>query len=210
MHPRLRRARGAGLWALAWVVWTLGAQWLSGMTGGWQFARDAYRAGAWWQLLTSQWVHFGFAHAAVNALALVVLLLVFQALVPGRSQALALLGGYAGVALVLAMDPACAVYAGASGALHGLLAGNAVNLLFTRQLQAGAGARSRVLGIVLLFGLSLKLLVQQWMGDPSAAGWLGFSTYHPAHAAGTLGGLLAVVLAQAVAGRSAAGPTGGK
>jgi rhomboid family GlyGly-CTERM serine protease len=198
------------LWAFAWVLWTLGAQWLSGMTGGWQFVRDAYRAGARWQLLTSQWVHFGFAHAAVNALALVVMLLAFQALVPGRRQALALLGGYAGVALVLAMDPACATYAGASGALHGMLAGNAVSLLSARQSQAEAGTRSRVLGVALLFGLSVKLLVQQWVGDPSAAGWLGFPTYHPAHAAGSLGGLLAVVLAQAVAGRRAAGPVGGQ
>ncbi len=190
-----------GLWSLAFVVVTLGVQWLPGAAQHWQFERAAWAAGAWWQLLTAQWVHLGNMHAAANALGMVVLLRVFQGLVSGHMLALALLGGYAGVALVLMLDPNCAVYAGASGALHGLLAGSACAMLTAPPPQPAPMTRQRmhILGCCVLLGLAAKLLVQHFDGSPSAADWLGFAIYYPAHEAGALGGVVAVLAAVLVA-----------
>lgn len=186
---------GAALWSLVFVALTLGLQWLPGAAQQWQFVRTAYLDGAWWQLVTAQWVHMGSLHAAVNALGMLVLLRAFQGLVPGRLQVLALLGGYAGVAAVLALDPHCTVYAGASGALHGLLAGSACALLASplQPLQPPlTRQRLHILACCILLGLAVKLLVQHFDASPSANGWLGFATYYPAHEAGALGGFVAV------------------
>lgn len=209
---------GARLWSLAFVALTLGLQWLPGAAQQWQFVRPAYVDGAWWQLFTAQWVHMGTLHAAVNALGMLVLLRVFQGLVPGRLQALALLGGYAGVAAVLAMDPHCTVYAGASGALHGLLAGSACALLASPPQLPFTRQRMHILACCILLVLAAKLLVQHFDASPSAIGWLGFATYYPAHEAGALGGLVAVALgalilpsvARALRRRRPAGPGAGR
>lgn len=164
----------------------------------WQFDRVAYDGGAWWLVLTSQWVHFGWLHAGANVLAAVVLLLAFRGLVEGRVQWAALLGGYVGVGVVLVLDTSCAYYAGASGALHGLLAGSGLGLLLSApQHPATSRARSRSVGVLLLIGVAVKLALQRWNGDPLAPGWLGIATYFPAHEAGAVGGLLSVLLAHA-------------
>lgn len=161
----------------------------------WQFDRVAYDSGAWWLVLTAQWVHFGWLHAGANVLAAVVLLLAFRGLVLGRVQWAALLGGYVGVAVVLVLDTSCAYYAGASGALHGLLAGSALGLLLgTPQHPTTSRARSRSVGVLLLIVLAVKLALQRWNGDPLAPLWLGIATYFPAHEAGAVGGLLSVLL----------------
>jgi rhomboid family GlyGly-CTERM serine protease len=159
------------------------------------FVRAEFLAGAWWQLLTAQWVHVSWLHAAVNLVGLGVLLITFNGWVAKRVLAVALLGGYLGVAVVLALDAGCAWYAGASGALHGLLAGAALALVLDDHPGA-KGGRLRYLGWSLLGGLALKLLWQHGLGD--APGWLGFATYTPAHEAGALGGLLAVLALHAV------------
>lgn len=191
----------ARLWSLAFVAVTMALQWLPGAAQHWQFGRTAWAAGAWWQLLTAQWVHLSNLHAVANALGMVVLLRAFQGLVGGRWQALALLGGYAGVAVVLVLDANCTAYAGASGALHGLLAGSACAMLTSPPLQTAPMRRQRMhmLACCVLLGLAAKLLVQHFDAPPSAAGWLGFSTYVPAHEAGALGGVVAVLVAVLVA-----------
>jgi rhomboid family GlyGly-CTERM serine protease len=148
------------------------------------FVRTEFAAGAWWQLVSAQWVHLSWPHAGVNLLGLLVLLVVFHGLVPSRLQLIAFVGGHVGVAAVLALDANCAYYAGASGALHGLLAGCALCLI----LQA------RKLGWAVLAGLFTKLVWQHTTGDATAPGWLGFATYYPAHEAGAVGGLAAVAL----------------
>lgn len=198
-------ARAAG-WALGFALCTLGAQALSDATGSWRFVRTAYAAGAWWQLLTAQWVHLGYAHAVANVTGMLVLLLGFRTLLAGRLQGLALLGGYVGVALVLALDLDCAHYAGASGALHGLLAGNALSLLWVELDAPLARNRARAVGGVLLLGLALKLLAQHFGADASAPGWLGFVVYVPAHEAGAAGGLVAALLARLARRRRPAHP----
>jgi rhomboid family GlyGly-CTERM serine protease len=193
-------------WALAFVVVTLGAQWWPGLAASWQFERNAYAAGAWWQLLTAQWVHMGNLHAAVNAMGFAVLVLAFQQLIAGSTQSLALLGGYTGVALALTLDAHCARYAGASGALHGLLAGSALALLLPGPQVAGWRTRAGRVGGLVLLGLAIKLVVQHGGANPPTPGWLGFATYYPAHEAGAVGGLVAVLLAHRLRWRRAADP----
>lgn len=212
LNPNWRNAvpwrAGAPWWALVLVVLTLMAQGWPGVPQSWQFDRDAYAGGAWWQLLTAQWVHWSNLHAGVNAMGFAVLLLALRRLVAGRVQAVALLGGYVGVALVIALDANCARYAGASGALHGLLAGSALALLLQAQ-QPAAGPRAPVqwLGGLVLLGLVIKLVVQHGGATPASPGWLGFATYYPAHEAGAAGGLVSVLLVSALRGRQlAAGP----
>ena len=195
--------RGAALWwALGFITVTLGLQWLPGVAQSWRFERSAYGSGAWWQLLAAQFVHWNNLHAAVNALGFTVLLLAFQKLVAGPLQALALLGGYAGVAVVVALDANCAQYAGASGALHGLLAGSALALLLPvttpSRSMVDSHTRTQWLGGLILLGLAIKLWVQHDGGGAQSPGWLGFATYYPAHEAGTAGGLVAVLSALAL------------
>ena len=201
-HQGSRWTGAAGLWSLAFVAMTLGLQWLPGAAAHWQFERTAWAGGAWWQVLTAQWVHLGTLHAATNALGLVILLRVFRGWVSGRLQALALLGGNAGVAVVLALDANCGFYAGASGALHGLMAGSACALLTAQPPQPTPIPRQRlhILAGCVLLGLAAKLLVQHFGTTPAMPGWLGFATYYPAHEAGALGGVLAV-LGAALVGR---------
>lgn len=181
------------------------AQIASDTYGGWRFDRAAYQAGAWWQLLTSQWVHFGFMHAALNAVCLVAMVLTFQGLVRARVQGIALVGGAIGVAVIIAMDPACRYYAGASGALHGLWAGCAVALAVFTPSASGRFHAGRVLGVTMLVALGIKLYLQAGAGNVGVSGLSGggdFSAlvlgsvpvYTPAHEAGVAGGGLAVLV----------------
>ncbi len=193
------RAR-AWLWpgVAVFVLGTLVAQWLSAQTsGGGMFVRTAYAAGAWWQLLSGQWVHFGYLHALANAAAAVVVALTLQGWVSPHRLGLALLGGYAGVAAALAWDSHCAVYAGASGALHGMLAGGALALWLSPSTTVTRSHpwQGRLLAAALLVGLGIKMLVQHLLAAPGEPGWLGIATYYPAHEAGASGGMVALLLA---------------
>ena len=165
------------------------------------FVRTEFAAGAWWQLVSAQWVHLSWLHAGVNLLGLVVVLVAFHGLVPLRLQGIALVGGHIGVAMVLALDRDCAYYAGASGALHGLLAGCALCLILAPSRIAPRRLRTRWLGWMVLAGLTLKLVWQHAVGDAATVGWLGLVTYYPAHTAGALGGLMAIALARGLRAR---------
>lgn len=198
------------LWlAFVFVLLTLGLQWWPGASDLLLFERASYERGAVWQLLTSQWVHLSRWHAAGNALALLLIVFASGFWLRWPLQMLALCGGYAGVALVLALDPDCSYYAGASGALHGLLAGNAVALAWLAQptnLPAGKHGPAphlpalrwmRPLAIMVLGLLALKLWLQA--ADSLAAPLVewGFPVYFPAHIAGSLGGVGLVLVALA-------------
>ena len=193
--------------ALIFVAVTLGVQLMPGLSDLWRFSRPAFEAGAWWQLVTAQWVHVNMQHAVVNAAAMVLMLLAFDQLVGWRIQAVSFLGGYLGVAIAITVDPGCISYAGVSGALHGLLAGNALGVLVGPSNQARATAARkdsmswhrvaiRALVLVVLLILAVKLWLQQATSADAPVGWLGFVTYYPAHEAGTVGGLVAALLAK--------------
>ena len=195
--------------ALIFVAVTLGVQLMPGLSDLWRFSRPAFEAGAWWQLVTSQWVHVSMPHAVVNAAAMVLMLLAFDQLVGWRIQAVSLLGGYLGVAITIAVDPGCISYAGVSGALHGLLAGNALSVLVDRANRAtttvaakdsliGRHIPIRVMALVTLLILAIKLWFQHSAAAVAPVGWLGFTTYYPAHEAGSLGGLIATATMSAL------------
>jgi rhomboid family GlyGly-CTERM serine protease len=154
------------------------------------FVRAEFLAGAWWQLLTAQWVHLSWAHGLANAVGFAALLVAFWGHVAPRWLVAAAVGGQLGVAVVLALDTHCAWYAGASGALHGLAAGAALALLLQRPSQTIGRLPPSWLGAGVLAGLAIKLVWQH--GTGAQPGWLGFPTYTPAHEAGALGGLVAV------------------
>lgn len=200
--------------AALFVLFTLGLELWPGASELLRFDRVSYERGAVWQLLSSQWVHLSRWHAAGNAFALVVIVFASGFWLRWPLQLLALCGGYAGVALVLALDPDCSYYAGASGALHGLLAGNAVAIAWlARPLKQPAGKPSlatdvrpsRRMGraaIAVLGLIAFKLWLQAvGLREAPLAGW-GFPVYHAAHIAGALGGMglvLAVLSARALA-----------
>jgi rhomboid family GlyGly-CTERM serine protease len=199
--------------SLAWfvlvlVALTLGLQMWPAAAAPLRFSRTAYESGAWWQLLTSQWVHLSGLHAAVNAMALLLIASACSRFVRIHDQIVGLAGGCIGVALVLAFDPDCAYYAGASGALHGLLAGNAVHMLWgwertnwPSQAQAAAGrssALARGVAVVILGAMALKLWVQGSAKALAGESWLGLPVYHPAHEAGMAGGVILVLLVLAL------------
>lgn len=162
-----------------------------------RFTRLTYAHGAPWQLLTSQLVHLNWLHAWGNALALGVTLLGWNAWVRLHDQGLALGGGMLGVALVLALDPQCTYYAGLSGALYGLWAGNAVTLLGNskrpvHQTPFKAGGHALAWQRLGAIGIVLVLLIRLWWqgrgGPDTSTTWLQAPIYRPAHIAGLAGG----------------------
>jgi membrane associated rhomboid family serine protease len=189
--------------AAFFVLITLGLQFWPGASDALRFSRLSYEQGAFWQLLTSQWVHLSPWHAAGNAFAFAAIVLASGFWIRWPFQLLALCGGYAGVAAVVALDPNCSYYAGASGALHGLLAGNAMGLVWVgRPLgwaalpvnDVQATRLTRLAATAVLSILALKLYLQAGSTQEGAIiGW-GFPVYHPAHVAGALGGLSLVLL----------------
>ena len=173
-----------------------------------RFERSAFDRGVLWPLLTSQLVHLSIAHAALNALALTLSLLVWSRWISLRRQLMALAGGALGVALLLAFDTDASYYAGLSGALHGLWAGNAIMLMAPQRSGVseeperdvrtvrtvavpclrGVG-RQRMTAVILAV-LVIKLWVQGGDSPESLSGWLQLPVYRPAHWAGLIGGML--------------------
>jgi rhomboid family GlyGly-CTERM serine protease len=164
----------------------IAAQAFQPVAGAWQFERQAWTQGAWWQLFSAQWVHLDWFHLALNAAACVIGVPWLARRVPGLTVGIAYLGGLAGVAAVLWADATCAYYAGASGALHGVVVGSAVAVLCRPH-----GLRTRWAGGLLVL-VAAKLGLQAMGAD--AHDLAGFPIYQPAHWAGALGGGLAVAL----------------
>lgn len=155
-----------------------------------RWVRVQFLEGAVWQLLSAQLVHWGWLHAWLNGVALLLLLYALAPWLAARVLALAGLGGTLGVAAVLLLDAQCARYAGASGALHGLWAG-AAWALWRKPGPPGACR----LGAAMLVALLVKLAVQR-LADGATWGLLaGMTVYLPAHEAGAVGGWAAVALA---------------
>lgn len=201
--------RGAVAFAVGFVLWTLAAQAWSDYIANLRYDLGGFEAGAFWTLLTAQWVHFGSAHAALNVAMLVLMVLALHEWVRLRIQWAALAGGYAGVAIAIALDPHCLYYAGASGALHGLWAGSAAAVLVAHSHERQRGGAW--LGAAMLAALALKLVWQAWSGIPVQAAsdgsglqlLAGIPIYYPAHVAGALGGVVAALLANVFLRRSA-------
>ncbi|WP_168224699.1 rhomboid family intramembrane serine protease [Rhodoferax aquaticus] len=181
-----------------------------------RFDRAAFASGAWWQVLTAQGVHFGWMHALFNGLGFALLIVVFYGWVAVPMQWIALLGGLVGVAFAVVLDPQCAVYAGASGALHGYWAGGALALCLHSVRQRNQSVTPYLpglLGLLMLAALALKLVWQHVGGDRGAVAALGLpdgvAVYASAHYFGAIGGAaaaLGVVLLRALVQRGGAVP----
>ena len=170
-----------------------------------RFERSAFDRGVLWPLLTSQLVHLSIAHAALNALALMLSLLVWRRWISLRHQLTGLAGGAMGVALLLAFDTDASYYAGLSGALHGLWAGNAIMLMAPPRLdvseESAPDARPfpaaclyavsrQCMTALVLAALVIKLWLQGGDSPDRLSGWLQVPLYHPAHCAWLVGGML--------------------
>ena len=57
--------------ALGWLLLVL--QLWPGLSAAWRFERVRFEQGAWWQLLSAQWVHLSLTHALANAAALLLI-----------------------------------------------------------------------------------------------------------------------------------------
>lgn len=150
-----------------------------------QFDRASITQGHWWRLFTSQLIHYGIYHLAMNLVALLLCgYLLLQQLTPMRYAGLltTCLGGV-GFGLYYG-NPDLQFYAGFSGVLHGfIVAGLILNWRETPWIYALA---------------SLALLAKLF-NEQSA----GFDTGHPllpvpvavdAHLYGTLSGLIFTVI----------------
>jgi rhomboid family GlyGly-CTERM serine protease len=176
--------------AVMMLLWAL-----LGAASGLHYQRASFLAGAFWQALTAQLVHLSAVHALVNAIALIAIALGFLHRLAYGPQFAVLCAAWASVALGLMLDANCSYYAGASGALHGLIAGNAL-LLMVRGKGAG-----RWLGLLTLAVFTAKLAVEALHDNASTAGigWTGVAVYPPAHWWGSGGGLLGALLILAYA-----------
>lgn len=160
-----------------------------------------------WRLLTGQLVHLSVAHWAANAAALVILAFLHAEL---RVSSAAFLAAWLASALAVGLGlwawvPAVHWYVGMSGALHGLFAAAAIELL----LQ-GPG-RERRLGLILWAAGALKLAWEGASGWPiHATSWLGLPTVPAAHVFGYAGGSLWGAARRLLARRRAPGPAQGE
>ena len=170
-----------------------------------RFERPVFDRGVLWPLLTSQLVHLSIAHAAFNALALMLSLLVWKRWISLRHQLTGLAGGAMGVALLLAFDTNASYYAGLSGALHGLWAGNAILLLLLPRSGVSEafapdgwpvpaacphGGSRQWMTALIIAALVIKLWLQGGDSPERLSGWMQVPVYHPSHWAGLVGGMV--------------------
>lgn len=155
-----------------------------GAAGVLGFARARFEQGAWWEPISSQFVHLSLPHALANAAALLPVAWLLRRGSATLVQLGLLAGALAGVALLLVLDAGCAHYAGFSGVLHGWLGGA---LAGQRGPDGWLGCWRP--GLVALLLLKVGLELGGWL--PSA--W-DFPVYYPSHAAGLAGGLGAALI----------------
>lgn len=158
---------------------------LQALPSDWQAAlrydRTACLQGEYWRLLTAPWVHLGWAHLALNVVGLILMAWVFARDWPLFRWLLAL--AVAGLVSTLGVhlgNPDVFWLVGLSGALHGLFGFSAVGWL-------RMGDRA---GWVLLAGLGIKLVYEQWLGSLAISeAIVGGNVVTAAHLWGAVGGL---------------------
>lgn len=186
MNPRLRDAATQGLWPL--VLGLLAASVAVAGAGdlaatALRYEREALRNGQWWRLLTAHLVHLGWAHLAMNALALVLLARLLGPAHGAARWAVLGLASALGVSCGLyLLSPTLGWYVGLSGLAHGLAAAGGAGLL-------RAGRRT---GMWWLAALAAKLVLEQVGGPPPGLqAWIGGASIVAAHAYGAAAGLAA-------------------
>lgn len=159
-----------------------------------QYSRIPVLQGQWWRLFTGGFVHLDVLHAAVNAAAAGLLLLLAQRFALGRELVRnVLLGAVLVNVLLLVCSGGIGFAAGLSGALHAAAVALGLRLL----LSGGKGAKvactreARGIGVVLLGLISLKLLTERaWLSPIARESWWVFPVVVVAHLEGAAAGLL--------------------
>lgn len=149
------------------------------------YDRNAILQGEWWRLLTGGWLHHNLNHLLMNLAAWVAIWL----LLPQRLQGITGIGLFS--LLILLVDiliflllPGTHYYWGLSGALHGLFALAAIELVSERDQQ----------GWWWLLGLAGKLAWDLCRSDSVTAELIGTRVHTESHLLGTLCGILAGIL----------------
>ncbi len=161
---------------LAQLSLLFGVDWL-------QYAKPEIETGQWWRLLTGNLIHLNWRHFAMNALALIVIYLLFPNLLKSTGLFLVFLLSSLSVTLGLWMfNPSIYWYVGLSGALHGIL----MTLLILDFV-----ASKNVLNIVLLILVIAKLVWENLMGPlPGIESTAGGPVVVEAHFYGSFGGAI--------------------
>lgn len=149
------------------------------------FDRNGLQAHEWWRLLTAHVVHLNVTHAAMNVVALCLVLALVGTATTARSWWLVYytIGLAISLALYL-LEPQLIRYVGASGVIHGLVAFGAAMRFRSHRLESS----------VLLVGLAAKLIYESQAGAVAgSASLIGAPVITAAHLYGALaGGALAV------------------
>jgi len=152
-----------------------------------------YRAAALatqpWRALTGHFVHVNWAHAGINAAALLIVARLFAPDLSWRRQLAALVLGAAAISAAFALLwPSISWYRGLSGALHALYFAGATTWLIRARPR---DARTLWLPLALFVGGWIKVIGEQPGSAPVAVPeWLGAPVVTQAHLVGALCGTL--------------------
>lgn len=176
--------KGAALFLALFAVLEAGSHWTFDAL---RYDRDGLLQGEVWRLLTAHVIHLGPVHAAMNGVAVLLLVLLCQPrwTVPGwcwRSAALAVL---ISLGLLVAL-PGLSSYVGFSGVAHGLF------LLGLWPLAVKGDWIARVCLVYLVGKLGWELIVGAAVIDSQ---WIGGSVIVEAHSFGALAAAMGLSLA---------------
>ena len=154
------------------------------VTGALRYERGPLAAHEWWRLITAHVVHLGWAHAGMNAAALLLIAWIARGGLLLREWCVIALAAAAAIdAGLYWLQPGVAWYLGASGVLHGLFAGAAV-LLAAR----GRGREAAIMVAALVTKIAYEAHTGQGL---AAMGGSDFPVLTRSHLYGAIGGLTA-------------------
>ncbi len=154
-----------------------------------RYDRDLVAAGAWWRMLSANFIHLGWNHMLLNMAGAALVFALFAPAVRAWEWAGVIVLTSFGVAIaVFHLNPEIRWYVGLSGTLHGM---------FTYGVLAEL-RRARVFGALLLAGAVAKLAWEQAVGSlPGTAETVGGDVVVDAHLYGAIAGLVLGAVRQA-------------
>ena len=160
-----------GQWSLQ-----LGTDWL-------QYSRPDIEVGQWWRFLTGNFIHLSWRHFAMNAVALIVIILLFANILrPIPLFVVLILSSLAVTTGLWLFSPTVYWYVGLSGALHGTL----IVLLVLDYL-----ANKNIMDIVLMLLMLAKLVWEFFLGPlPGSESTAGGPVVVIAHLYGAIAGFI--------------------
>jgi rhomboid family GlyGly-CTERM serine protease len=169
---------GLGVVAMV-LLWALGA----GRESAWAYDRPAILHGEWWRLVSAHWVHWDSRHLLLNLLGVGLITALFLNCYRWWQWVLMATICMVTVGLgLLLLDVDLVRYVGASGVLHGLLAGGAV---------AWWRTESKGFASILSAILIGKIAWEQLQGSLPLSGEMPVVVN--AHLYGSIGGLIAAL-----------------